>query len=310
MDKRREYNLTDSSKVFLWSLLLPQLFVFVVVFIFSFFYKTVEEISNSMAYLIIGSMIAQICFAIIYFSYNKKNKIEYISASKISKNISIKNSILSVIISIIVVFGLYNFISLFDIVFTKLGFEFSNLSLPINNFGWLLVNILLLAVLPAIFEELIFRGIIFNGLRKKGLWFATLVSALSFSLMHLSVWQFVYPFVVGVILALLLEKTGSIVYGMIVHFCNNLIVLIISYISEIRGYVPSAFIVDSISKAIMAVFVATVSLFAIWTIINNHVKGKETLITKEKEQLTKVESKYLYISIIIAVAMWLLMALA
>ena len=71
MEKRKEYNAIDSSKVFLWALLLPQLLVFGLVLIFSMFFETTEEIAGSMAYLIIGSFIAQIAFALIYFLYNK-----------------------------------------------------------------------------------------------------------------------------------------------------------------------------------------------------------------------------------------------
>jgi membrane protease YdiL (CAAX protease family) len=82
--------------------------------------------------------------------------------------------------------------------------------------------ILIICVQPAIIEELAFRGIIFNGLSS----FLTIrdtviVSSLMFMVLHLS--AFGLPqLVLGLILAWMLIKSGSIVPGMILHFCHNL----------------------------------------------------------------------------------------
>lgn len=307
--KRKEYSIIDSSRIFLWALFLPQLVAFALVFIIVVARKSTDGLADSVWYVILASLLSQLCFAGVYYFFNKKRKIDMISASKLNVKLNKTNIIVCVLISMIAVFGLFNFISVFDIVFEKLGFPFYGSSLPLDSFGWFLVNVLLIGVLPAIFEELIFRGVIFNGLRKKGFWLACVVSSLFFAIIHLSIWQSIYPFIMGIILCLVAEKTGSTVYSMIVHFCNNFIVLLISYISNIRGSVPSAFDVNSISKAFMAVFVAVVSLITIWFLIKQFFKRNDE-VKPMVESIEKYEKKQLIITFAFAIITWLIFTLA
>ena len=85
--------------------------------------------------------------------------------------------------------------------------------------SWL--NILFLAVIPAISEEFVFRGVFFHGYRSHGFWKAALVSGLIFGLMHLNFNQFSYGFALGVIFAAVVEASGSIYASMVIHFLIN-----------------------------------------------------------------------------------------
>lgn len=82
--------------------------------------------------------------------------------------------------------------------------------------------ILFVAVVPAIFEELAYRGLIQHWLQDalsptKAVIFA---SAL-FSLSHFSVYSFPYLFAVGVLLGWLKLKTGSLYPSILIHFLHN-----------------------------------------------------------------------------------------
>ncbi len=85
--------------------------------------------------------------------------------------------------------------------------------------GWM--NILFLAVIPAVSEEFVFRGIFFHGYRNHGFWKAALISGLIFGLMHLNFNQFSYGFALGVIFAAVVEASGSIYASMVIHFLIN-----------------------------------------------------------------------------------------
>ena len=87
----------------------------------------------------------------------------------------------------------------------------------------LLLDIVLTAVLPAICEEILHRGILLNGLKKGGVVFALLGSSLCFGLLHMNIFQCVYAFVIGLLLGYLMLYTKSIVPCMIIHFMNNFI---------------------------------------------------------------------------------------
>lgn len=83
------------------------------------------------------------------------------------------------------------------------------------------VAFFVVAVMPALCEELIYRGVLFRGYRKSGVWIAVLLTAFLFGMMHMNLNQFSYAFVLGVIFALLNEITGSILPAVLLHIYIN-----------------------------------------------------------------------------------------
>ena len=96
----------------------------------------------------------------------------------------------------------------------------STLSTTVDS-NSLIINLILLALIPAAVEEFIFRGLIFNGYKKRNPLKAALMSALLFGLIHMNINQFTYAFVIGIIFALLTYVTGSIIPSTIAHFVIN-----------------------------------------------------------------------------------------
>ena len=97
------------------------------------------------------------------------------------------------------------------------------------NYSGKLATMLLfieIAVLPAIFEELFIRKGVYGILRSKGTIFATIVSALVFATIHLNFSQFLFAFLIGILFAMVREKTGKLYPTMILHFINNAIATI------------------------------------------------------------------------------------
>ena len=98
-----------------------------------------------------------------------------------------------------------------------------------DSFGTLPLQILLIVIAAPISEEICFRGMVFGGLRTRlPAWAAALISGLIFGLLHaLTGLSAVPPLMAfGFVLALLYEKTGSIVPGIILHMLNNSVALI------------------------------------------------------------------------------------
>ncbi|MBQ9699969.1 MAG: CPBP family intramembrane metalloprotease [Lachnospiraceae bacterium] len=91
----------------------------------------------------------------------------------------------------------------------------------IVNENSVIINLIIIALIPAIVEEFIFRGVIFNSYKKRNPFGAVLLSAFLFGLVHMNVNQFSYAFVIGVIFALLTYATGSIIPSIIAHFVIN-----------------------------------------------------------------------------------------
>jgi len=78
-----------------------------------------------------------------------------------------------------------------------------------------------IAVTPALCEELFFRGLIFSGMCRLGAWPAVLISALLFGLAHASIYRLLPTVVLGVVLGVVRWRSGSVVPGIVMHAVNN-----------------------------------------------------------------------------------------
>lgn len=86
------------------------------------------------------------------------------------------------------------------------------------------VQIICLAILVPISEELVFRGLLFKRLRERAPYMqAALYSAIVFGLMHMNLVQMLYGFVLGMMLAYLYEKYGSVKAPIAAHMAMNLL---------------------------------------------------------------------------------------
>ncbi len=97
--------------------------------------------------------------------------------------------------------------------------------------GWnLLPALLVIAVLPALFEETLFRGILVGRMQRSGwgTWCIALVSGALFSLFHTNPEQTVYQFVCGVCFALVALRAGSALPTIVAHFANNALILVLT----------------------------------------------------------------------------------
>lgn len=106
-----------------------------------------------------------------------------------------------------------------------------------GDFGWW-GAFMKVAVVAPIVEELIFRGLIFQGFRRNYNGFVAItMSALLFALFHLNPWQFPATFVLGLLLGWIMLRTRNILLAILGHSINNLLVLLsITYWDEISTH--------------------------------------------------------------------------
>ena len=115
------------------------------------------------------------------------------------------------------------------------GFEATQVSIGDNSFSSpmeLVYTIVCAALIPALFEEFAFRGMIMGSLRKFGDMPAILVSALIFAFYHGNFIQIPFAFLVGIFLGLIAVMTDSIWPAVIAHFINNLYAVIVNSLSN------------------------------------------------------------------------------
>jgi sodium transport system permease protein len=100
--------------------------------------------------------------------------------------------------------------------------------------------LLIFAVLPALCEELAFRGFIFGGLsRDNGTLRAILVSSLFFGFSHGVLQQSMTATTMGLVLGIVAWKSGGVVCGIVIHVLHNGLTMVLSRLGKTPEEIPS-----------------------------------------------------------------------
>lgn len=132
------------------------------------------------------------------------------------------------------------------------------------------INILLIAVLPAFCEEFLHRGMLIQGTKHIGFKNAILISALLFGLLHFNITQFGYAFVVGLIMGFVSVVAKNIWPAIIIHFTNNFLSVYLDFanankwfLSGFYNFIDGIFNSTSFIGIFFIIIVASCILLAI-----------------------------------------------
>lgn len=138
--------------------------------------------------------------------------------------------------AVLLQFGLFSLSRLNEFFLTflqNIGFTQVNTQVSVPSLeGWrILPALLVIAVLPAILEETVFRGVLLGSLKQFGGAFSVLACGALFALFHQNPAQTIYQFACGCAFALVAYKSGSILPTVLSHFLNNALVLLLEKFS-------------------------------------------------------------------------------
>lgn len=191
--------------------------------------------------------------------------------------------------------------SLFNGMLSFTGYQFSygigggDNDYSIGNF---FLQLFLVAVLPAVGEEFLHRGVVLQGVKHMGFKKAIFISSLLFGLIHFNIQQVSYAFVVGLILGFVAVVSKNIVPAMIIHFTNNAVSTYLDF-AEARGWWLGDLLTDIqtslisgnsilifvIACVVMLIVVAMLCLL-IWLLY------KQSIIRKVDKALDKAYSQF------------------
>ncbi len=95
-----------------------------------------------------------------------------------------------------------------------------------------LLGLVSIALVPAVSEELLCRGILLREYEGYGFKAAVIASALGFALVHNTYYTLPFTMFFGVILAIVATRANSIYPAMIMHFANNAAALTINFVLQ------------------------------------------------------------------------------
>lgn len=111
----------------------------------------------------------------------------------------------------------------------RLGVELGGVNIPLDTVGQYILFSIVLALLPAVFEEIFFRGLIIKCLDGVKPLYIVIAVSLCFAVYHCSAAQLIYQLIYGALLTLLALSAKSSIPSIIAHFINNFAVITLEY---------------------------------------------------------------------------------
>lgn len=312
--KRTHYNDLDAGLTYFLVLIMPIIIGLLLTIIFDAIALKFGYLNFTASPILYSIYIAivSLSFLAIFFIYNKITKVNFKKAGLFKLKFGWVNLVLCVIITFVTLFGFSNLVNYFFFLLEKIGYSpDSSLPLPLTNGWWLVINLIILAVIPAICEEIIYRGIILNGFRKFGKVNAILLSSLFFALAHGSALQFIYQFILGAVLGYVLIKTGSIFASMLIHFLNNAIVIVYNYILPAQDSIVSYTPTEIVLSFVMAISASGALILLIYMLkekktmqVSNNTEYNKLYPIPEKKFSSGQSKLIFWIAIIISAVLW------
>ncbi|MFW5780618.1 MAG: CPBP family intramembrane glutamic endopeptidase [Bacillota bacterium] len=167
----------------------------------------------------------QIIHLLVIGIYSAYKKVDIFAAIPIKVKMPAKKYMWTALI----VIGFFCFALLPNVIsmtlFNSAGMPASVRVPAMTNIQNILLGLVIICVLPALGEEMLFRGVLVSSFKEYGGVSVILMSALFFSLSHLNLAQTFYQFAIGVVVCYLYLKTGNLIIPIIIHFLNNAIAL-------------------------------------------------------------------------------------
>lgn len=204
-------------RAIVWEIIVPIVLYYIVFlstmyFIFAFIGHTTST------YMIAQIISAAVTIPFMYFASYKPTQRMFVEKPKIDRALFV-NVLWVIVITLFISFALNNIITMSPLIGLSEGYARANESFYAST---LVIELIGSAILSPIMEELVFRGIVFGNMRKiMNVPQAVFLSALLFGLIHFNIVQFVYAFLLGLVLAAFMYKSGHVYAAMIGHITAN-----------------------------------------------------------------------------------------
>lgn len=229
---RKTIGASESSSIYLLGICAGSLLS---VFLSLILRKSSASLDGMELYSWIGYALMQIAFIATVIIYSAVRKVDILHVAKIRGRLNIWQIMLLPFISIATILVFLPLANLWSAFLGVIGYHGAGVSMPAySNVGIYFLSLFVMALLPALGEELLMRGAVLPGLSTRNVWFGVLMSGAFFSLMHANPVQTVHQFGLGAVLALVLILSGSIWAGVFVHFFNNFIsITLTAYLPQV-----------------------------------------------------------------------------
>lgn len=187
--------------------------------------KGIDILSNKMIAMLLSQIL--IVLPLCVFLYNRKKYVQKILGFN---KINIV-TLFALALFTYAMIPVMSFVNILSMMFVKN--QISDTIYEIVEKWPLVLGIIVVAVLPAFVEELLFRGALYNAHRKIDIKMACLINGFLFGLLHGNFNQFAYAFIMGCVFAVVVEITDSVISTIWCHFIINANSLLMAYVGDV-----------------------------------------------------------------------------
>lgn len=252
---------SDGSAVFLGSYVLKLLLQVIIVIVLAVT-DVDQSFSQTIAYACIITTSNEIAFLLTPLAYGKIKGYDTVRGMGFEGRFSLWATLAVIPLSVALICMGQPLATGFVKLVTLIGYDTSSsVSISPSTPAELVATLILVAALPAVAEEYVFRGCIARAFARKGYVFAVFMSALLFAIMHGSPLQLVHQFLIGAVCAVLFFATRSLWPPIILHFLNNAIALMLGYLENNGNAIDVSQIWQYVVMCVVGA-VATVAILA------------------------------------------------
>jgi hypothetical protein len=199
----------------IWEVLYPLLMYYAVTIILMFGAQMILG-TGTEKYVLCKIITSAITLPVMYRSFYRRDKA--------AGSFEAVHAVLIVCCAALIGTGLNNLILMSPLAEASAGYAEASSSFYGST---LVLELISSALLTPVLEEMVYRGIIFARLKRMlGFVPAMVLSALIFAIMHFNLVQFVYAFLLGLVLAVFMEKTGHLYGAVLGHITANALAVI------------------------------------------------------------------------------------
>ncbi|MDK2802136.1 MAG: CPBP family intramembrane metalloprotease [Oscillospiraceae bacterium] len=263
---------------------------------FKYIFLEIYKIVRYIIYMVPPIFIIYYLFNILGISVSEKNKIP--------QKLDIRWIFLSIPIVIISSFVISFCVSVFNKVMFFSGIsiiEYRVISWG-DSIEFFVILILSTVIIPSILEEILFRGLILQFLRRFGDGFALIISSFLFSIIHGNINQSINSFFIGLIIGYFTIRFKTIKIGIIMHMTNNLIYILIMYLDynlENFSYINFMSI-----YGILSIVIGIISLFLLMKFNKDFFLDKSQLI-KNDSVFSKIKIGFTSITFMLSIIIFI-----
>ncbi len=191
---------------------------------------------NSPVYKILSAFIVYACLTAVavFVVVDKKT-----SVKRFCGKFDIKYALLSLLLWFGLIFGLGRTNGYIVDGLAKIGLTVPTANYPLNNTVQYLGVLFFAGIIPAIIEEFLFRGVILSSLKGVNVLVRSVIIGALFMLFHCNLSQTIYQFLFGFAFSLFAVRSGSIIYGLVMHLINNVFVVSMAYFAPSVNYLSN-----------------------------------------------------------------------